>query len=83
LVLGGVGNAKEIALYAGKKITSATPAALKAQIMAARATMQGASALATFGSDKLDPIKVQNLKQNIVTAVANKADQESQEVKSS
>ena len=83
LVLGGVGNAKQIALLAGKKITSATPAALKAQIMAARATMQGASALATFGSDKLDPIKVQNLKQNIVTAVANKADQESQEVKTS
>jgi hypothetical protein len=80
LVLGGMGNAKKIAMLANTKITSATPALLKSQIMAARATMQGASTLATYGSDNLDPIKVQNLKQNIVTAVANKADQESQEV---
>jgi len=82
LVLGGMGNAKQIAMLAKTKITSATPALIKSQIIAARATMQGASTLATFGSNNLDPIQVQNIKQNVVTAISDAADKSNQEVRS-
>jgi len=80
--LGGMGNAKKISMLAKTKITSATAPALKQQIMAARASMQGAQYFASVGSEKLDPVQAQKAKENITKAVAAEVDKSNQEVKS-
>ena len=81
--LGGMGNAKKISMLAKTKITSATAPALKQQIMAARASMQGAQYFASVGSEKLDPVQAQKAKENITKAVAAEVDKSNQEVRSS
>lgn len=81
-LMGGMGNAKKISMLANTKVTSATSATLKQQVMAARASVQGADFLAKMGSEKLDPVKAQDAAKNITSSVTTQIDKETQEVRS-